>query len=135
MTVEGSRYVRLEFRKENGGPGEKEVEPASVAPAGPAELEALIKRYAAAARAIQRRGGRVVFLYLPVSGRLAVTEERDFPRMAYWDRLVAVAGVEAIHFKDVPELASFACPDGEHLDGIDAVKFTEALASVLAARR
>jgi len=135
MTVEGTRFVRLEFRKDAGDPGEKEVQPASAAPAGPAELEVLFTRFATAARAIGRRGGRVVFLYMPVSGRLAVAEERDFPRVIYWDRLVAAAGAEAVHFKDMPELAYFTCPDGEHLDGPDAARFTEALASVLAARR
>jgi len=135
MTVEGTRFVRLEFRKGNGDSGDKETEPAGVAPAGPAELEALINRYASAARAIRRRGGRVVFLYMPVSGRLAEAEEHAFPRRKYWDRLIAAAGAEAIHFSEVPDLASFTCPDGEHLDGADAMRFTEALADALMAQR
>jgi hypothetical protein len=130
MTVEATRFVRLEFR--NGG---KDAEPVAVSPAGESELEGLMRRFASAARAIQSRGGRVVFLFMPVSGKAAEAGERAFPREVHWGRLVAAAGAEAIHFSDVPELASFTCPDGEHLDGSDAVRFTEALAAVLKAGR
>ena len=73
------------------------------------------------------RGGRVVFLRLPVTGPLAEREEKLAPRVATWDRVVRENGVPAIHFAEHPELAAFDCPEWSHLSAEDSVEFTRRL--------
>lgn len=87
-------------------------------------------RYAATAehiRRIRERGGRVVFLRLPVTGPLVEFEEQVTPRAATWDRLVRENGVPAIHFAEHPELRAFECPEWSHLSAEDSVEFTRRL--------
>jgi hypothetical protein len=76
---------------------------------------------------IQARGGKVVFLRLPVVGPLAEREEQLAPRAFTWDRLVKENGVPAIHFADHAELRSFNCPEWSHLSAPDSVEFTRRL--------
>jgi len=134
LTVEGSRFIRLNFQGTGEDPGGKEAGPEMGAPAAGAALEKLMNRFVTAAQSIRRRGGRVVFLCMPVSGSVAEREDRAFPRDRFWDRLASSSGAESIHFRDHPALASFTCPDGEHLDYEDALRFTWALAEVLKAK-
>ncbi len=76
---------------------------------------------------IQARGGRVVFLRLPVTGPLVEREEKLAPRAATWDRLVRENGIPAIHFADHAELSAFDCPEWSHLSATDSVEFTRRL--------
>lgn len=76
---------------------------------------------------IQARGGKVVFLRLPVSGPLVQREEQLAPRAATWDRLVRENGVPAIHFQEHSELSAFSCPEWSHLSAPDSVEFTRRL--------
>jgi len=131
MSVEANRFVRLEFEPGDPTAEAKRPEVARGRPAVEAELWSRMNRFAEAARAIQKRGGRVVFLFMPLTGWSAELEEEDFPRRDYWDRLAVSTPALKIHFRDVPELSGFACPDEEHLDGADAIRFTRALAKVL----
>lgn len=68
-----------------------------------------------AARRIQARGGRVVFVVLPVQGRLVEMETRYMPRADYWDAFARLPGVTAIHYEDVPEWRSLVLPDRSHV--------------------
>jgi hypothetical protein len=135
LTVEATRFTRLEFEAGDEPAEGHDAGPTMGVPAGKAELDRLINRFASAARAIQERGGRVVFLCMPSGGKVEEREERVFPRKDYWERLAAATTAEAIHSSDMPTLAAFPCPDGEHLDYRDALRFTRALAEVLKARR
>ena len=92
---------------------------------------ALAERTRRAAQAIEGRGGRVVLVFLPISGPARDTEERLFPREDYWQLLVERSGLDAIHFLDHPELAGFECPDGLHLETEQAARFTIAFAGGL----
>ncbi|MEN6424777.1 MAG: hypothetical protein ABFE13_05410 [Phycisphaerales bacterium] len=83
---------------------------------------------------IQSRGGRVVFVQLPTSGQLHRYEETLFPKAMYWDAFAARTSALCIHFKDVPQLAGFDCPDTVHLDRTDAPRFTLELGKALANR-
>jgi len=85
-------------------------------------------------KAIQDRGGRVVFVQLPTTGPHLRFSEMVFPKAAYWDAFAARTSALCIHFQDVPQLAGFACPDTSHLDRTDAPRFTRELADVLQAR-
>jgi hypothetical protein len=76
---------------------------------------------------IQARGGKVVFLRLPVTGPLVEREEELAPRAATWDRLVKENDVPAIHFDEHPELRAFDCPEWSHLSAHDSVEFTRRL--------
>lgn len=84
--------------------------------------------------AIQARGGRVVFVQLPTTGQLYSYDEIIFPKKLYWDAFAARTSALCIHFKDVPELAGFDCPDLSHLDRADAPRFTMELGTALADR-
>jgi hypothetical protein len=131
MSVEANRFVRLEFEPGDPAAESERPEVARVRPAEDEDLRNLMNRFAEAARAIERRGGRVVFLFMPLTGWTAQREEEDFPRRTYWDPLATSTQALKIHFRDVPELSGFVCPDEEHLDGEDALRFTRALAKAL----
>lgn len=76
---------------------------------------------------IQSRGGKVVFLRLPVTGPLVEREEQLAPRVATWDRLLRENRVPAIHFQEHAELSEFQCPEWSHLSATDSVEFTRRL--------
>ncbi len=83
---------------------------------------------------IQARGGRVVFVHFPVSGRHREVEEELYPRRDYWDRFVAMTSAVTIHFADTPRLAQFRCPEENHLDVRDVAAFTRGLVDELEGR-
>jgi len=80
---------------------------------------------------IQARGGRVVFVRMPTTGRTAVAEEEHTPRAKTWDVMASKSRAILIHFADYPSLASCDCPDESHLDAADAPRFTAALARII----
>lgn len=92
-----------------------------------ADLEARFARTKEHVARIQARGGKVVFLRLPVTGSLAEREEQLAPRAATWDRLVRENRVPSIHFAEHPELNAFECPEWSHLSAGDSVAFTRLL--------
>lgn len=73
------------------------------------------------------RGGKVVFVRLPVTGPLVAQEEKLVPLAAGWGRLVAENGVPAINFADHADLNAFDCPEWSHLSAADSVEFTRRL--------
>jgi hypothetical protein len=85
-------------------------------------------------RAIQARGGDVIFMQFPTSDEDLHYEEFMFPKAQYWDAFAAQSPALCLHFKDVPELAGFACADWFHLDRTKAPHFTQQLARVLGSR-
>ena len=85
-------------------------------------------------QAIQARGGHVVFMQFPTSGEHWRYDEWTFAKAQYWDAFAAKTSALCIHFRDVPQLAAFTCPDWSHLDRTDAPRFTQELAVVLVAR-
>jgi hypothetical protein len=82
-------------------------------------------------KAIQDRGGRVIFIRFPTTGDYFAREQRVFPREDYWDAFAAKTSALAVHFKDYPQLASFNCPDTSHLDRRDVPRFTLELLDIL----
>jgi hypothetical protein len=103
-------------------------------PPDPATWLAPVSRIADAVRRIRSHGGDVVFVHLPITGALADAFDRTYPRARYWDAFVARTGAQAIHFRDVPAMAAFECPDGMHLDQRDQDAMTRALADELRRR-
>jgi len=76
---------------------------------------------------LRLRGGQVVFVRFPETGEFWQLSEAHFPKQRFWDHLSELTGAATIHFKDVPGLANFECPDDSHLDFRDAYAFTHAL--------
>jgi len=95
------------------------------------EFLAQCERVERAVRAIQDRGGRVVFVRLPTSGEVWDLDEQYYPRKQYWNVFAQRTAAATIHFEDYETLASFECPDGSHLDYRDAAVFTRNLAEIL----
>jgi hypothetical protein len=79
------------------------------------------------AELLRARGGHVIFVRLPSSGRRLALEEQYHPRASNWDCFAKLTRCQCIHFADLPEMESIKCPDGSHLDRRDAPRFTGAL--------
>lgn len=82
-------------------------------------------------RAIEARGGRVVFIRFPSSGDRWRNDQVNFPREQYWDQLQTRFHFTTIHFKDEPSLAQIQCADFSHLDNQAAQEFTQNLFTLL----
>src|SRR5947209_341013 len=92
--------------------------------------DAIEKRFRdtiAAVEKLRARGGKIVFLRLPVSGGLKALEDRTTPRNQTWDPLLQGTGAPGIYFEDFPELTGFNCPEWSHLSAGDSVEFTKRL--------
>src|SRR5437588_35951 len=81
----------------------------------------------AAVEKLRGRGGKVVFVRLPVSGGLKALEDKTTPRNQTWDPLLKGTGTPGIYFEDFPELAGFNCPEWSHLSAGDSVEFSKRL--------
>ena len=82
---------------------------------------------AAAAQKLRARGGKILFVRLPVTGGLKTLEDQMTPRSQVWDRLIKDTSAPGIYFEDYPELASFTCPEWSHLSAGDSVEFSKRL--------
>ncbi len=76
---------------------------------------------------IRARGGKVVFVRFPMTGKLKEFEDRTQPRGRAWTRLLNDTKAPGIYFEDYPELAGFDCPEWSHLSAADSVEFTKRL--------
>jgi hypothetical protein len=82
---------------------------------------------AAAVEKLRTRGGKIVFVRLPVTGELKAIEDRITPRGPFWDRIIKDTGGPGIYFEDFPELSGFNCPEWSHLSAGDSVEFSKRL--------
>jgi hypothetical protein len=92
--------------------------------------DAIEKRFrdtVAAVEKLRARGGKVVFVRLPVSGGLKALEDQATPRNQTWDPLLQGTGAPGIYFEDFPELSNFHCPEWSHLSAGDSVEFSKRL--------
>ena len=90
-------------------------------------MEARFLGITAAVDKIRGRGGKIVFVRLPVSGELKAFEDRLTPRAQIWDPLLERTAVAGIYFEDYPELGGFNCPEWSHLSAGDSVEFSKRL--------
>jgi hypothetical protein len=91
-------------------------------------IEPLVQR-------IRARGGDVLIVRMPISGRLAAGFDEHYPRTQYWDAFAAKSRAHVVHFHDIPALRDLQCPDEMHIDGKDRATFTRAIVDELRARR
>lgn len=73
---------------------------------------------------LQARGGRILFVAMPVGERKYENTEVRFPRAVFWDELEKQTNASTMHFKDVTGLTSFYLPDRSHIDSRDKDRFT-----------
>ncbi len=102
----------------------------------PADLEAWKRhtnRMIRFGRVIADRGGQVVFVNFPVRGVFQQLQDEYFPRHLYWDRF-AEAGMESLHWSDMPDQEALDLPDLSHLDAESGREFTRWIARELTAR-
>jgi hypothetical protein len=97
----------------------------------PAQFLRGLDSVVAAVEGIHARGGRVVFVNLPVQGRLVEMESRYMPRRDYWDAFAALPGVHALHYEQVPEWAALELPDRSHVKRENRVDLTLGLMAAL----
>jgi len=83
---------------------------------------------------IQGRGGKVVYVRMPTCDERWHADSVRYPKELFWDRLAAVSRAVMIHFRDVPALAGFQCPDTSHIASKDGPAFTEGLIDELVRR-
>jgi hypothetical protein len=82
---------------------------------------------------IRARGGEVVFVRPPSSGRVIGNEDRRVARERSWDPLLAATGSYGFHFRDDPVSATMQCPEWSHLTADDATVFTRIYVGALKA--
>jgi len=97
----------------------------------PAERDSFIQEIKTWVDRIKARGGEMVFIRPPSSGRVYELEELVCPRKETWDLLLARTGARGIHFEDHPELQGFELPEWSHLRAEHAPPFTKALARLM----
>ena len=95
------------------------------------KLDSLIYAVKADVDLIKKRGGRVIFTRTPSNGFYRDQEMRDYPKAAYWDRLLELTGCQGVYYADYPAISRFICPEWSHLKPDDAVIFTKNLVRIL----
>lgn len=81
---------------------------------------------------IKNRGGRVILVNLPLSGKAKLLTNNLLPKANFWNRLVAESGASLnIHFDEHSLLNHFSCPDWVHLNSADAKIFTKNFLEIL----
>lgn len=91
----------------------------------------IIQQSKEAVEKIRARGGEVVFIRTPSSGRFWAVEQVVFPREKFFDELVRETGTKGYFFTDYPGLAKYAPTEWSHLSPHNAVRFTRELIKVL----
>ncbi len=72
-----------------------------------------------------------MFVRTPSSGPFKIGEEKGFPRVEYWDKLLQYTNTPGIHYMDYPLIDHFECPEFSHLSKSDAVIFTKEFIRIL----
>lgn len=75
----------------------------------------------------RNRGGRIIFVRLPISQERWKLERQITPPQNYWKTFVDKLNVESVYFADYPDLSNFQLPDTSHLDMRDKPVFTRSL--------
>lgn len=109
----------------------KKIENAKEAPnkhnINPKEWFSKAEIYASLTKAFEARGGKVIFIRMPVSKERWEVENQNFPVDTYWKPFMKDNGFKHIHFADYESLSQFDLPDTSHLDQDDRAEFTHLL--------
>jgi hypothetical protein len=90
-----------------------------------------IDRAVKAVITLRERGVKVLFVRPPSTGPYLEFDNKLFPRAQTWDVLLAKSAAQGIHFEDYPELQGLELPEWSHLKHADAIRFTQALHTII----
>ena len=102
-------------------------------PAPMGDWRALVERLVELSDQLEARGGKLVLVSFPVRGSFRKLVDEYFPRSGYWEALSS-AGLETLHFGDMPRQRTLRLPDQSHLDLRSGRRFTRWIARELIAR-
>ena len=95
-------------------------------------MELVLKEASENVQKIKDRGGKVVMIRYPSSGRIQELEKTLFPNPIFWDRIIREVKPDlAISYEDHPELQGFICPEDSHLRPEDALRYTQGLIQII----
>lgn len=95
-------------------------------------MNQVLKTAAANVQKIKDRGGRIIMIRYPSSGRIEKLETTLFPNAMFWDRIIGEVKPDlAISYQDHPELQGFVCPEDSHLRLEDGLRFTQGLIKII----
>jgi hypothetical protein len=94
-------------------------------------LQAVFREVKEAIDKIRARGGQVVFVRPPSSGTFLESESAAYPRIKYWDAMLAFTNTPGIHFADYASTSNFTCPEWSHLTPEDVLTYTRELVRIL----
>ncbi len=80
---------------------------------------------------IRARGGEVVWLRPPSSGKVLINENLRLARPRSWDLLLRETHSFGVHFEDYPAAVAMSCPELSHLNARDASEFTRIYVTAL----
>lgn len=80
---------------------------------------------------IRARGGDVIFVRMPTTGKTIEYDQNYYPKKEYWDKLASLYDGQSIHFMDYPSLMAYDSPDTSHLDFTDRTGFTRDLVKII----
>ncbi|VAX40759.1 hypothetical protein MNBD_PLANCTO02-1525, partial [hydrothermal vent metagenome] len=86
-------------------------------------------------RKIQSRGGKVIFVRMPVSNQWWELNEEVAPRVSYWDQFAEKTSAITVHYQDYELMKKLYCPDHSHLSRQSAKIFTHLLLDELEKRK
>lgn len=101
------------------------------APLNSTNFPQLVEKIEQSVQKIQKRGGKVIFVKMPISGELRALNNQAYPRKKFWDFFADKTSARTINFEDYPTLNRFECPDGSHLSSEDATLFTKGLVDII----
>lgn len=133
FSMDASRFLRLDFERSDLERRRKTLiqQIEAFEASSDAERDAVVDRLLEAESALLARGALVVLLRMPRADRVAEIEEQSFPAKRFWDPILARSRSVVIDSEREPDLSTFRCPDGSHLDVREAPAYTRALARVL----
>ncbi|MBC3920260.1 hypothetical protein H8L32_22540 [Undibacterium sp. CY18W] len=84
--------------------------------------------------AIQKRGGKVLFVKMPTTGLVKEADEQLYPEDRFLDVFFANSHLPILYDKNYPAIKDFKCPDGSHLDQKDRASFSAIVARFVAGK-
>ncbi len=96
------------------------------------DVDAGIARLAVLVETIEARGGRIIVVRMPTTGRAQARDAEYLPKAEVYDRFAAAVGGEWHHFTESPGFEDLYAPDGSHLDSQSAERFTSWVATLAA---
>ncbi len=112
-------------------PNKKKMSPSEKEKQNKKMVDSVLEKTKNYVKKIVDRGGKVVFVRFPSTGKLREIENKYTPREKYWNRILEATQSSGIHFEDHIQLMGFNCPEWSHLNKKDSTEFTKRLIPLL----